>query len=105
MQLRVLAYFVPLTQSGITHTKGNIETEPELLLEIMELNEDIELANDKDSLMDVSARLEDDIAAIVAKLKTVFAEDNASEARQLVVRFTYYKSSLDKLRGQLASVQ
>ena len=87
-----------------TH-KGNIETEPELLLEIMELNEDIELADDKDSLMDVSARLEQDIGAIVAQLKTAFAEDNASEARRLVVRFAYYNSSLDKLRGQLASVQ
>lgn len=74
-------------------------------MEIMELNEDIELATDKESLMDVSARLETDIGAIVEALKTAFTEDNASEARRLVVRFAYYNSTLDKLKGQLVSAQ
>lgn len=68
----------------------------------MELNEDIELAgNDKASLMDVSAHIEENLSAIVAQLKTAFAEDNASEARRLVVRYAYYNSALDKLRAQL----
>lgn len=86
------------------YTKGNIETEPELLLEIMELNEDIELANDKTILMDVSGRIEEIIDDIMKQLKTAFVEENVTEARRLVVRYAYYNSSLDKLRGQLASM-
>ena len=71
----------------------------------MELNEDVELATDKDRLMDVWRQVEAATEAIVASLKTAFAADNAIEARRLVVRFAYYNSLVDKLRGQLASVQ
>lgn len=85
--------------------EGNIETEPELLLEIMELNEDIELArNDKDDLMALLDRLEKDIESIVEQLKAAFADDNGSHARCLLVRYAYYNSSLDKLRSQLVNV-
>ena len=99
--VRFLSLIKPPTRATI----GNIETEPELLLEIMELNEDIELArNDKDDLMALLDRLEKDIESIVEQLKAAFADDNGSHARCLLVRYAYYNSSLDKLRSQLVNV-
>ena len=59
---------------------GNVETEPELLLEIMELNEDIELAKDKPSLESVEERIEEDIREIIENVKQAFDDKNGAEA-------------------------
>lgn len=69
----------------------------------MELNEDIELANDTGSLDALLDRVMDTIGTIESDLQRAFVDNNGCEARKLAIRFSYYNSALLKLKGQLAN--
>lgn len=79
----------------------SVTSEPDLLLEILELNEEIELAaGDAAGLQALSAQLEETIARLVAGLRVAFDEnDSGGEARRLVLRFSYYLSALEKVKA------
>lgn len=82
-------------------TVVNVDTEPELLLELMELNEEIELAaNDQDSLRMLMENVEETIGNIVERLKLSFEERNGGESRKLTIQYSYYNSVLAKLKSQ-----
>lgn len=91
------------TTSSTNNIIDPSSSEPDLLLEILELNEEIELAaNDGDGLRALATQLEDTIGRLVAGLKTAFDEhDSGSEARRLVLRFAYYLSALEKVKAGL----
>lgn len=94
------------TTSSENSSSGNVldpsvTSEPDLLLEILELNEEIELAaGDAAGLQALSAQLEETIARLVAGLRVAFDEnDSGGEARRLVLRFSYYLSALEKVKA------
>ncbi|OTF69865.1 hypothetical protein BLA29_008325, partial [Euroglyphus maynei] len=81
--------------------EANVDSEPELLLEIMELNEEIEMAiNDNDySKQMIMEKLEENIEKLKKNLTIAFNELNGDEARKLTVRYSYYKNALAKLKS------
>ncbi|XP_075680992.1 iron-sulfur cluster co-chaperone protein HscB-like protein, mitochondrial isoform X2 [Dermatophagoides pteronyssinus] len=80
----------------------NVDSEPELLLEIMELNEEIELANnDHDGQQILMEQLEENIEKLIKNLTIAFDELNASEARKLTIKYSYYNNALAKLKSSI----
>lgn len=92
---RFLIYFFLITNTA------NVDSEPELLLEIMELNEEIEMAiNDNDySKQMIMEKLEENIEKLKKNLTIAFNELNGDEARKLTIRYSYYKNALAKLKS------
>ncbi|KAH9416291.1 hypothetical protein DERP_000792 [Dermatophagoides pteronyssinus] len=80
----------------------NVDSEPELLLEIMELNEEIELANnDHDGQQILMEQLEENIEKLIKNLTIAFDELNGCEARKLTIKYSYYNNALAKLKSSI----
>lgn len=94
------------TTTGSHNLESVTPDEPDLLLEIMELNEEIELAaGDRDALRALNSQLEETLAGLVTGLRVAFDEnDSGSEARRLALRFSYYLSALGKVKSSLLKV-
>ncbi|UXI18884.1 major abundant protein BTP1 [Sarcoptes scabiei] len=80
---------------------GDAYSEPELLLEIMELNEEIEMAaNNEESLRLLGEQVEETIAEIIEQLADRFQQSNMTDARRLTIKFSYYRTIASKLKSQ-----
>ncbi|KAH7636618.1 hypothetical protein HUG17_10588 [Dermatophagoides farinae] len=80
----------------------NMDSEPNSLLEIMELNEEIELAhNDPDSLRVIMEQLKENMEKLMQNLTIAFNDLNASEARTLTIKYSYYNNAMAKLKSSL----
>ena len=79
-----------------------MDSEPNSLLEIMELNEEIELAhNDPDSLRVIMEQLKENMEKLMQNLTIAFNDLNASEARTLTIKYSYYNNVMAKLKSSL----
>lgn len=79
-----------------------MDSEPNSLLEIMELNEEIELAhNDPDSLRVIMEQLKENMEKLMQNLTIAFNDLNASEARTLTIKYSYYNNAMAKLKSSL----
>ncbi|KAB0790937.1 hypothetical protein PPYR_02737 [Photinus pyralis] len=67
-------------------------TDPNFLMEIMQLNEEIEEAQTADELRHLNKKSKEKLDCITQKLATCFRDNNFQAAKELIIQLKYYSS-------------
>ena len=98
-------YMLGLAGHKVAGSNGETVSDPELLMEVMELNELIVGADTVDQLEPLMERANAEVAASEIALGVVFAENDIERAANIALRLRYMKRLADQARHSAASLK
>ena len=90
-----------LELSGHPLTEESITLEPDFLMEIMELNEEVADA-DENEVRILEAKIKETLADFILTVDILLTNDEYERAREEVARMKYYSNVLDKIYEKLS---
>ncbi|KAK4299647.1 hypothetical protein Pmani_028106 [Petrolisthes manimaculis] len=78
--------------------EGQIDMEPAFLMEIMEVNEELAEAEDKETVQAIGQRNQEILKRLLRDADAAFSAGNTREARSVVAKIKYYNNVYEKVR-------
>ncbi|XP_042866683.1 iron-sulfur cluster co-chaperone protein HscB-like [Penaeus japonicus] len=78
--------------------EGQIDMDPEFLMEIMEVNEELAEAEDKEMVQEIGQKNQRILDGLLKEADTAFSNEDISTARQVVAKIKYYNNIYEKVR-------
>ncbi|XP_050306094.1 iron-sulfur cluster co-chaperone protein HscB [Anthonomus grandis grandis] len=75
--------------------------DPEFLMEMMELNEELENCTDADKLRKLDIKNKNQLEMLAKSIDECFKENNLNKAKNLVIKMKYYSSLGNRINSQL----
>lgn len=86
---------------GAPLQENEIQMDPEFLMEIMELNEEIVELESESLLMEIYEENQMILKELIKKVSDAFQADNFSEAKTVLARMKYYVNIDEKVKDAL----
>ncbi|RKP14301.1 Co-chaperone HscB, C-terminal oligomerization domain-containing protein [Piptocephalis cylindrospora] len=83
---------------GMEIEEGESSEDPEMLMEIMEVMEEIEQVKEERELDSLSQANQERLSSMEKALAEAFAQSSLEEAKDLTIRFRYYRKIQDAIR-------
>lgn len=81
-----------LQLKGYDISENSTVDDPEFLMEIMSLNEEVDNANDEKSIRELDLKNRNEIDKLVKEIDTKFEKDDIENARVAIIKLKYYTS-------------
>ncbi|ROT76973.1 putative iron-sulfur cluster co-chaperone protein HscB, mitochondrial-like [Penaeus vannamei] len=78
--------------------EGQIDMDPEFLMEIMEVNEELAEADDKETVQEIGQKNQRILDNLLQEADTAFSNEDINTARQVVAKIKYYNNIYEKVR-------
>lgn len=90
-----------LEQEGIAIPEDNSALDAEFLMEMMERNEAIEEANDRDDLKELLDKVQENLGDLVKFLDAAFSSKNSDDAIKILIRMRYEYSIENSIKEKV----
>jgi len=87
-----------LQLAGLSLEESNIDLDPEFLIEIMEVNEELEEAEDKEAVQEIGSKNQQILDELLQEADSAFENDDVVEARNVVAKIKYYDNIYRKIK-------
>lgn len=87
-----------LQLAGLPLEEGDIDLDPEFLMDIMEVNEELEEAEDKEAVQEIGRKNQEMLDGLLQEADSAFENNNMIEARNVVAKIKYYDNIYNKVR-------
>ncbi|CAL4125777.1 unnamed protein product [Meganyctiphanes norvegica] len=88
-----------LQLAGLPLEEGHIDMDPEFLMDIMEVNEELEEAQDKDDVQEIGRKNQQILDGLLQEADSYFENENIVEARGVVAKIKYYDNIYNKIKA------
>lgn len=78
--------------------EGQLDMDPEFLMEIMEVNEELEEATDKEAVANIGQKNQKILDGLLQEADAAFSANNIESARDIVAKIKYYNNIYLKIR-------
>lgn len=87
-----------LQLAGLPLEEGDIDLDPEFLMDIMEVNEELEEAEDKEAVQEIGIKNQEMLDGLLQEADSAFENENMVEARNVVAKIKYYDNIYNKVK-------
>lgn len=87
-----------LKLKGISIEEDTQMDDPEFLMEVMELNEQIAAADGNEPLVEIRSKIKDECSKLIKELSDAFKAERSHDAKTLLIRLRYFNNMSEKLR-------
>ncbi|KAL7640347.1 UNVERIFIED_CONTAM: hypothetical protein RMT77_008618 [Armadillidium vulgare] len=87
-----------LVEAGEPISEGEISLEHEFLMDIMEINEKLADADDKEVVKEISDKNNAIMEDLIRKAEKYFADEDIKEAKKIVAKLKYYNNIYEKVK-------
>jgi len=88
-----------LELAGLPLEEGHIDLDPEFLINVMEVNEELEEAEDKEAVQEIGEKNQQILDGLLQEVDTAFENENVVEARHVVAKIKYYDNIYNKIKA------
>lgn len=88
-----------LQLAGLPLEEGDIDLDPEFLMDIMEVNEELEEAEDKEAVQEIGQKNKEILDGLLQEADCAFQNENIYEARNVVAKIKYYDNIYNKVKA------
>lgn len=88
-----------LQLAGLPLEEGDIDLDPEFLMDIMEVNEELEEAEDKEAVQEIGSKNQEILDGLLQEADAAFGNENMVEARNVVAKIKYYNNIYEKVKA------
>ncbi|XP_071526353.1 iron-sulfur cluster co-chaperone protein HscB isoform X2 [Panulirus ornatus] len=78
--------------------EGQLDMDPAFLMEIMEVNEELAEANDKDTVKAIGQRNQEILNGLLREADAAFSANDIETARNVVAKIKYYNNIYEKVQ-------
>ncbi|GLH09739.1 Uncharacterized protein GBIM_14778 [Gryllus bimaculatus] len=87
-----------LELQGVHLEEGNVQTNPEFLMELMERNEEVDQANSESEIRAVSEKNKKMLNDLIKEASKAFKTGNIEEAKEVLIKMKYFSSIEAKIK-------